>query len=239
MSSTLPSNLSSARIAAYTGVRSDIYGLVPESARSIIDMGCSDGSLGAALKSQVPGRVVMGVEYSAHLAELARAKLDRVLQTDLNQTNALGVMNGQLFDCAICADVLEHLQQPEQLLQQLRSLLSPGASLIVSLPNIRHLSAFVAVFMQGSFPRRQRGLFDDTHQRWFTLKDGHKLVTATGFQVEQVIYCLRWGDQGGGRANRLLNHMLGPFAHRLPFVREFLTYQFAMRASLHAQTTDN
>jgi hypothetical protein len=55
------------------------------------------------------------------------------------------------------------------LLRLLRPLLSPSACLIVSLPNIRHISALYSIFFSGSFPRRQRGIFDDTHWRWFTL----------------------------------------------------------------------
>jgi methionine biosynthesis protein MetW len=233
MTHSIESNqLSGTRLASYTGVRADIYGLVPIGAKNIIDLGCSDGSLGAALKAQVPGRVVSGLEYSTRLAELAKTRLDQVMQVDLNQTTALDALAGQQFDCAICADVLEHLQQPEQLLRLLRRLLSPSACLIVSLPNIRHISALYSIFVSGSFPRRQRGIFDDTHWRWFTLKDGRNLLADAGFQIEKIDYSLRWGDQGGGRANRILIRSIGPFAHRLPFVKEFLTYQFAMRTRL-------
>ena len=238
MTKSIESNqLSSTRLASYTGARADIYGLVPMDAKNIIDLGCSDGSLGAALKAQVPGRVVKGLEYSTRLADLAQTRLDQVVQVDLNQATALDALTGQLFDCAICADVLEHLHQPEQLLRLLRPLLSPSACLIVSLPNIRHISALYSIFVNGSFPRRQRGIFDDTHWRWFTLKDGRDLLAEAGFQIEKVDHSLRWGDQGGGRANKILIRTLGPFAHRLPFVNEFLTYQFAMRARLNGAAT--
>jgi SAM-dependent methyltransferase len=228
------SDLSKPRLAAYTGVRADIYELVPPASRRILDLGCSDGSLGKALKAERPDREVFGVEYSPALAERAETVLDRVLQRDLNQPDALQALDGHRFDCVICADVLEHLMNPEALLRRLAPYLTPDASLIVSLPNIRHLSAFVSIFLKGTFPRRQRGIFDDSHWRWFTLSDGSRLLNDAGFVVNRTNYSLRWGDQGGGRANKLLIRSLGPHAHRLGLVRELLSYQFAMRANFAA-----
>jgi methionine biosynthesis protein MetW len=230
--STPKAELSATRHAAYTGVRQDIYELVPESAMNVLDLGCADGSLGRALKDQVPGRRVCGVEFSSTLAETATTRLDTVIRGDLNLADTLSELRGQRFDCAICADVLEHLRHPEELLRNLRLCLAPEADLIVSLPNIRHVSAFVSIFLRGSFPRRQRGIFDDTHWRWFTIRDGRRLLTEAGFAVQQANFMLRWGDQGGGKANKLLIRALGPAAPYLPPVREFLSYQFVMRASM-------
>ncbi|HEY4082454.1 MAG TPA: class I SAM-dependent methyltransferase [Burkholderiaceae bacterium] len=235
---TAKAELSAARRVAYTGVRSDIYELVPESAVKVLDLGCADGSLGLALKEQIPGRSVCGVEYSPTLAAAAAAKLDHVIHGDLSQPETLSSLRGGQFDCAICADVLEHLQHPEALLQSLRHCLAPNAALIVSLPNVRHISAFASIFLRGSFPRRQRGIFDDTHWRWFTVSDGRRLVTEAGFAVQQANFMLRWGDQGGGRANKLLNRFLAPAAPKLAPVREFLSYQFVMRASMLDGTSE-
>jgi len=226
------STLDSHRLAAYTGVRSDIFALVPPAARRILDLGCSDGALGHALKTHGVGRVVAGVEFSSPLAERARERLDLVLHCDLNRPESLDDLQGQRFDCVICADVLEHLQQPDELLQRLRRHLEPDAHLIVSLPNIRHVSAFASIYLGGRFPRRTRGIFDDTHLRWFTIRDGRHLLESAGFAVERTTYALRLGDQGGGRANRLLSRLFSARAHALPPVREFLSYQFAMLAKL-------
>lgn len=230
--------LSSSRIAAYTGPRSDIFELVPPTATRVLDLGCSDGSLGRALKADRPDRTVVGVEYSQELADRASAVMDRVLQADLNRPDSLDALAGSQFDCAVCADVLEHLQQPAELLTRLRTLLAPGATIVVSLPNIRHVSALSSIYFKGSFPRRPRGIFDDTHLRWFTLKDGRALLQEAGFAVDTDMVCtLRWGDKGGGRANKLLDKVLGRVGHRIAPVREFLTYQFAMRGRLADPST--
>src|SRR4051812_16267968 len=118
--STSSFDLSTSRLTAYTGVRADIYELVPPSAKRILDLGCSDGALGNALKAADRSRYVVGVEYSQSLADAARLRLDKVIQGDLNQASTLSPLASEQFDCVVCADVLEHLQKPEDLLKLLQ-----------------------------------------------------------------------------------------------------------------------
>ena len=49
---------SSQKIAAYTTDRLDIFELVPHESLSILDVGCSNGSLGWSLKVAQPNRVI-------------------------------------------------------------------------------------------------------------------------------------------------------------------------------------
>lgn len=218
------------RAQAYTTARSDVAGMVPEQALHILDLGCSNGALGGSLKHGRPDRRLWGVEYDAGFAASAAAVLDRVQCADLNQLNWDAAFGEQRFDCVIFADVLEHLVEPLQCLRQARRFLAPGATVVVSLPNIRHLSAFVSIFLRGQFPRRDRGLFDRTHLRWFTIRDAHQLLTDAGFQVQASAQAMRWGDQGGGRWNRLLNRLPRAIQRFAP-VRELLTYQLCLRAT--------
>jgi 2-polyprenyl-3-methyl-5-hydroxy-6-metoxy-1,4-benzoquinol methylase len=224
------SALSAERQNAYTGVRTGLAALVPTQARNLLDLGCSDGSLGAYLKASQPALRVCGAEYQAELAARAATRLDRALHLDLRDPLALQAWAPERFDCVVAADVLEHLPDPDALLATLPALLNPGASLVVSLPNIRHLSALWAIYARGEFPRRERGIFDATHLRWFTLRDAEALLARHGWRVVQRQFALRWGDRGGGRFNRLLNRLPARWVERLAPVREFLTYQVELRA---------
>ena len=100
---------------------------------------------------------------------------------------------------------------------------------MVSQPNFQHLSALRAIFLGGRFPQRDRGIFDRTHMRWFTIADAHVLLADRGLKVSARDFALRWGDRGGGRINRVLNH-LSKAAQQWTAVREFLTYQMCLRA---------
>ncbi len=216
------------RLAAYTTARTDIVALVPPAAMAILDAGCSNGALGAALRAQVPGRVVEGVEYDARLAQDAQARLDRVYCADLNRFD-WSTLGRDPSDCLVFADVLEHLHDPWRLLHDAVATLRPGGSVVVSLPNVRHVTALASLFVRGTFPRRERGIFDNTHLRWFTLRDAHTLLEGAGLTVNAVDSALRLRDKGGGFANKLTIRLCDPIRGWAP-VREFLTYQFTLRA---------
>jgi SAM-dependent methyltransferase len=221
---------SAARTASYTYVRTDVSALVPASARRILDLGCSNGALGAHLKFLVPERAVTGVELDPAFAAEARTRLDAVVCGNLETLPIDEVLAPRgPFDCVICADVLEHLRDPWALLPRVVSLLARDGVLIVSLPNIRHHSALFAIFVRGRFPRRPRGIFDAAHLRWFTWGDAVDMLAGAGLATDATNHAVRIGDRGGGWVNRVADRVLGPVARLAP-VREFFVYQFVLRA---------
>ena len=221
--------LTLSREAAYTTPRPDIFALVPLDARAILDVGCSSGELGASLRQAVSGREVTGIEISPGYCALAGDKLDEVICADINDFDWHAVANRKTFDCIIFADVLEHLIDPLRHLVEAAKCLRPGGVIVVSLPNIRHITAFYSIFVRGTFPQRSRGLFDSTHLRWFTYSDTVALLAEAGYQVEHCDFNLRVRDRGDGRLNKLVRRVFGPVSGWGP-VREFLTYQFCLRA---------
>ncbi len=217
------------RQAAYTTTRPDVFLMVPAEAQYILDVGCSNGALGASLRAAALGRRVTGIEYDAELSAEARTRLDCVIQADLNRFDWEVDFSGQYFDCIIFSDVLEHLVDPEGLLEVAQKYLKVGGCFVISLPNIRHVSALLSIFGQGTFPRRDRGIFDRTHLRWFTIQDARRLLSDVGMLVEDASYSLRVRDRGDGLANKLARKLLGPLQAVRP-VHEFLAYQFCLRA---------
>lgn len=221
------------RDSAYTTPRTDVFSMVPPSARHILDVGCSNGALGRSLRDAKPGRSVFGIEVDPRFAKEAADQLDHVINADLNLFDWRQSLVGHSFDCIIFADVLEHLVDPRRCLLQARQHLQAGGCVVVSVPNIRHLSALRAIFLGGRFPQRDRGIFDRTHLRWYTIADAHSLLSDSQFKVTATRLTLRWGDLGGGRANRFLNR-LPAFLQQWTPVREFLTYQVCLRAEVSA-----
>jgi methionine biosynthesis protein MetW len=195
----------------------------------ILDVGCSNGALGASLRALIPHRSVCGIEFDPEFCKQARAKLDRVVQADLDQYDWNADFPAGYFDCIIFADVLEHLNRPWQVLKESTRLLSADGMAIISLPNIRHVSALYSIFIKGKFPRASRGIFDRTHLRWFTLADGIALCADAGLSVVKVSSSLRLFDVPGGKANHFVQKTLGKVQAIAP-IREFLTYQFVLMA---------
>ena len=225
------SAISSQRDAAYTTSRPDVCDMVPAEARRILDVGCSNGALGRFLQQAQPERSVSGIEFDAVFAQEAAKHLEYVVHADLNLLDWRLAFGDRRFDCIIFADVLEHLIDPLSCLRQAVQYLQPQGCFVISLPNIRHLSAMSAIFFKGHFPQRDRGIFDRTHLRWFTYADALQLLEDCGLENNAHSAVLRWGDRGGGRMNRLLNRLPMSLQRWRP-VREFLGYQICLSAKI-------
>ena len=172
------------RAAGYESARADVQSLVPATARTILELGCSGGALGAAIKARQQA-VVVGVELDAAYAREAEGRLDRVITADAAAFAAGPPPPEAPFDCLIAADVLEHLVDPWAALRGAAAMLAPGAVAVVSLPNVLFWGVLARLVRGRSWPREDSGLFDRTHLRWFSTSDAVALLEQAGFgQVE-------------------------------------------------------
>ena len=196
------------RRGGYEQPRPEIQELVPLDARRILDIGCSSGVLGAALKER-QGAEVIGIERDAAYAEDARRRLDAVSIGDAEEllTGPEAERLGS-FDCLIAADVLEHLRDPWSALAAATRLLEPGASAVISVPNVRFWQTFFQLGLLGTWPLRDEGIFDRTHLRWFALRDAVDLLTQAGLRVSTVSprYRLKPSDWRTERQGRWFAH---------------------------------
>src|SRR3954470_16529040 len=170
-----------ARAAAYERARPEILEHIPRSARRVLDLGCATGTTGAALKQRQPAHVT-GIELEPEYAAEATTNLDEVIVGDIAAPPPL---EGP-FDALIAADVLEHLTDPWTALTHYAQLLEPGATAVVSLPNIAHWSTY-AYLVKGTWPRKPEGIFDATHLRWFTRRDALALLQQAGLTPHTVV----------------------------------------------------
>jgi GT2 family glycosyltransferase/predicted TPR repeat methyltransferase len=168
--------------AYFEHARPEVMVLVPSSAQRVLDLGCGAGRLGQALKQRQPVHVT-GIELSTQAADLARPRLDRVIVADLEHDEF--DFPATSFDCVVCADILEHLRQPESLLERIHGWLSPEGCLVTSLPNVRHHSV-VTGLLEGNWTYEAAGLLDNDHVRFFTRREIQKLLFRAGFTLSEL-----------------------------------------------------
>jgi methionine biosynthesis protein MetW len=160
-----------------------IVGLVPSGAR-VLDVGCSAGYLGEALKQRKQARV-WGIELDERDAAKARERgFEEVLTADLDLFN-WDDLDGREFDVIVFADVLEHLKRPGDAIRGAERHLAPDGIVIASIPNIAHLSIRVEL-MEGGFAYEKLGLLDDTHLKYFTKKTVEDMFRAAGLSIQRV-----------------------------------------------------
>jgi ubiquinone/menaquinone biosynthesis C-methylase UbiE len=198
-----------------------LFRAVPTSAGRVLDVGCAEGRLGLELKRQIADRYVAGVEIDADAAAVASTRLDAVYLVDIEESTP-DVAAGS-FDCIVFGDVLEHLQNPEAALRRFRSLLAPGGSVVVSVPNLQHASVMKSL-VRGDFMYQPEGLLDSTHVRFFTHMSFTKLMLDAGY-LPRIDARVGTGDGAATaeRATPLLQlHGVRPDAA----VASFDTYQY-------------
>jgi len=172
-----------ARYGGYDFEENEASGLlckmIPRGAR-ILDVGCGDGSL-AKMLIEKKNVSVIGLEPDEYRAAMAVKNGIDVLQIELHPdlVDKLGK-----FDVVLFADVVEHLIQPEIVLKHARDFLLPGGFVLISVPNVAHLSMRVNLF-KGDFDYTSVGIMDSTHIRWYTKKSLLALLESTGYKVTE------------------------------------------------------
>ncbi len=160
--------------------------MIPSAPRRILDVGCFCGGTGRWLKTKFPGVEVIGIECLSPAAAQAREIYDRVIEARIEEVDfgAQELLPGSM-DGVVTADILEHLVNPWQVLQRLRSLVAPGGALYVSLPNVRNLNILMGL-ARGEWRYTGAGILDVTHLRFFTRAQGLEMLAETGWRVEDV-----------------------------------------------------
>ena len=205
--------------AYYGTMRRQIVDLCPENIDRAFEVGCGYGSTLAWLKAHKNYRWVGGAEVSPAAAAQARDKLDLVVEGDVEQL-PLPVEAASL-DLLLCLDVLEHLRDPWDFLRRACLLLKPGATLIASLPNLRHHSVMLPLLLRGEFTYQQAGILDQTHLRFFTRAGIVRLVESAGIAIDRVdATCM----EDGSRSNTLNKLSFGA-------LEGFLAYQYIVRGA--------
>jgi 2-polyprenyl-3-methyl-5-hydroxy-6-metoxy-1,4-benzoquinol methylase len=145
----------------------------------LLDLGAAGGHLGRAVRDRCA--FLAGVEPDAALPPSAREGYD-----DWRAADALGCGDWNApFDAVVCADVLEHLARPEELLARIRGWLRGGGTLLVSLPNVANVTVRAGLLL-GRFPYAERGILDRTHLRFYTRRTAAELLVAAGFDVRSI-----------------------------------------------------
>jgi glycosyltransferase involved in cell wall biosynthesis len=160
----------------FKSTHSVAFSQVPERSM-VLDLGCADGYLSERLHTEKAcnvysvdmekGRTVAGCNYQS---------------CDLNVS--LPNVPWEQLNIVILLDVIEHLSNPEEFIEQLRAKLSGNnkVKIIVSSGNV---CFFITRLMMclGQFNYGRRGILDITHRRLFTVGSLERLLRYAAYQI--------------------------------------------------------
>ena len=149
----------------------------------VLDIGCGRGNLGAYLREEHASKVT-GLEIIEENYRIASAVLDEVYLGDI-ETMDLSVL-GHDFDYVIFSDSLEHMLEPQTVLQRVKDLLSFDGQLLISMPNVRNFRVTLPLLLCDQWEYCDEGLLDRTHLRFFTGKTICRLLECCGFRIDQL-----------------------------------------------------
>lgn len=201
----------------YQHVRTEIQPLLPKSCNRILDVGAGTGATLQWLKSIYPNTETTGLEINSALAS------DLTRNTDVAIIGGIEECLPQLktYDLILLLDVLEHLVDSAGTLRKLSKHLEPDGHIIVSVPNIAHLSVSLPLLLQRRFTYQDAGIMDRTHLRFFVEDTAVKLLNDANLTVTMGIIS---GLQG--RRSKLLNFL------SMNLLRHYLTKQYIMLGQL-------
>lgn len=205
--------------------------------RRVLELGCAAGRLANFFKEKFPAVHITGIEMNPGAAAIARTRLDRVIESRLEDIDfaAQGIPPGSI-DTFIAGDVLEHMYDPWHALVRVRPLLSADAQVAVSIPNVRNLSIHALLHNEGTWRYDTHGLLDITHIRFFALRDIMRMLEETGYAPADVKCNLdpKYADIFRANANKpSISLQLGRLKLdnlTMPELQEYCTLQFIVLA---------
>ncbi len=168
--------------AMYDQARPDLLSRVPPGIIKAMDVGCAKGVFGAELKKKGCPEV-LGIEKDPVLAKIARERLDRVLENDLEELRE-DEIPGDL-DLIVCGDLLEHLVDPHRQVRRFLGWLKPGGTLLFSVPNVGHWSV-VMDLIAGRWDYSPFSTLSGTHLRFFTRTGIMEMLVESNYTINRM-----------------------------------------------------
>lgn len=150
--------------------------------KTILDVGCGEGSLLRMLKDK--GNDVFGIDVSESGQRFCIAKGIECAVIDISSDKF--PLKDNAFDIVLCLETLEHIENPHHCIWEIKRVLKENGIFIVSIPNPKILHPYI-------YP----GLFDVKNFKEFLRLNSFEIIKVKG-----------WGQASSRRAAGMLHYLI-------------------------------
>lgn len=111
-----------------------LSGLNLNSVSSVLDVGCGDGKITAAIAKALPGSVVIGVDISPSMIDFAHAAFSSYPNLKFLVEDASAIDFHEKFDLITSFTVMQWVLEQTQALERFEKALKPGGRLCIQMP---------------------------------------------------------------------------------------------------------
>jgi len=148
--------------------------------KNVLDVGCGYGHITELIKKQ--GNKVKCIETSDNAIKHIKKLGIEVFDIDLSTKWEENIK--EKFDVVVCTEVIEHVFDTDNLINNINKVLKKGGHLVISTPNVASFGRrFMLLFGINPILEYTTRKEDAGHIRYFTFSDLEKLLKEHGFET--------------------------------------------------------
>lgn len=160
--------------------------MIPAASR-VLEIGCATGHLSEYLTREKNCRL-LAVEADVDQVALARERGVAIISGYIDHADIQAGIDSYVghhkpFDVVFMSQVIEHIADPQTLLEKIRDWLADDGILVVSTCNIAHWKCRFRL-LAGKWEYEDYGIMDRDHLRFFTMNSFATLLEDCGYQVQ-------------------------------------------------------
>ena len=145
----------------------------------VLDIGCHSGTFTQKILSKIGSRQVYGIDISPKAIRLASRRISYG-QFEVADAESLPY-KGDFFDAVFCLEVLEHVDNPGQVLGEIKRVLKKNGYVVILVPTDNRLFKIVWFLWTMYYP-----VWRHAHVQSFADGNLESLISQSGLKLEKV-----------------------------------------------------
>ena len=153
---------------------------------TVIEIGCGVGDI----LSRLDKGILTGMDISQYILDIAKKKYKSIKFINGNAENLPVEISQNKYDKIICSEVLEHVENPVNVLKEIKKISKDNSIIVISIPNEKLINQIKKVLQKIRifnffFPNISKKMDDEWHLHSFDLKKIKNLIF-NDYTIEKI-----------------------------------------------------